>query len=218
MADEGVRRGAGWLTALLFAVGLALVAIGALEWFDQNQQSRAPVATEPTDTPGTPDGQEVVASPTLPREQRVETEPGAPERLVVPELSIDAPIVPIAAPGGVLTPPADPQVLGWWADGARPGAARGSALVTGHTVHSGGGAMDNLERLERGDRVWMTTDAGRIGYSVRSVSVLGKGELAKQAQQLFDQEVRGRLVLITCEDWNGVEYLSNVVVNAVPVT
>ena len=167
--------------------------------------------------PTTPARQEVVASPDLPREQRVDTEPGAPQRLVVPALGIDAPVVPIGAPGGVLTPPADPQVLGWWADGARPGATRGSALVTGHTVHSGGGAMDDLERLGRGDRVWMTTDAGRIGYSVRRVAVLGKGELAERAEEVFDQTVPGRLVLITCEDWNGVEYLSNVLVTAVPV-
>ena len=116
----------------------------------------------------------------------------------------------------MLTPPSDPLTLGWWADGAEPGARRGSALVTGHTVSAGGGAMDDLEELERGDQVWMRTDRGRIGYDVRTVVILGKGDLAEQAQQLFDQEVRGRLVLITCEDWNGVEYLSNVVVTATP--
>jgi hypothetical protein len=63
----------------------------------------------------------------------------------------------------------------------------------------------------------MRTDRGKIGYDVRSVVVLGKGELAERAEQLFSQQVPGRLVLITCEDWNGVEYLSNVVVTATPV-
>ena len=134
----------------------------------------------------------------------------------MPSLGIAAPIIPIGAPGGVLTPPSDPQTLGWWADGAKPGARLGSALVTGHTVHAGGGAMDDLERINDGDRVWMTTDRGRIGYDVDNVVVLGKGELAERAGRIFDQEVPGRLVLITCEDWNGVEYLSNVVVTATP--
>jgi LPXTG-site transpeptidase (sortase) family protein len=205
------------VTRLLLALGLVLVVAGAVAFLGQDDAGDQR-ATEPA--PGTtpPARQEVVASPALPREQRVRPEPGAPERLAVPALDIDAPVVPIGAPGGVLTPPADPQVLGWWADGARPGAARGSALVTGHTVHTGGGAMDDLEELGRGDRVWMRTDGGRLGYSVRSVAVLGKGELAERAQQIFDQEVRGRLVLITCEDWNGAEYLSNVVVTAVPVS
>ena len=220
MAAAGVRRGAGWVTWVLLVAGLALVVAGGAAFLGQEgDRSGGPstTAVESPADPTTPARQEVVASPDLPREQRVDTEPGAPQRLVVPALGIDAPVVPIGAPGGVLTPPADPQVLGWWADGARPGATRGSALVTGHTVHSGGGAMDDLERLGRGDRVWMTTDAGRIGYSVRRVAVLGKGELAERAEEVFDQTVPGRLVLITCEDWNGVEYLSNVLVTAVPV-
>ena len=62
----------------------------------------------------------------------------------------------------------------------------------------------------------MVTDHGRIGYSVSRVVVLGKGDLARRAERLFDQGVPGRLVLVTCEDWNGVEYLSNVVVTATP--
>lgn len=216
MTEDGGGRGGGRLTWVLLALGLVLVVAGGVAFLGQDREQGERVATDAGEAADPPQ-QEVVASPTLPREQRVRVEPGAPERLTVPALGIDAPVIPIGAPGGVLTPPADPQVLGWWADGARPGAATGSALVTGHTVHSGGGAMDDLEELQRGDRVWMRTDGSRIGYSVRSVAVLGKGELARRAQELFDQEVRGRLVLITCEDWNGVEYLSNVVVTAVPV-
>ena len=45
-----------------------------------------------------------------------------------------------------------------------------------------------------------------------------KGSLADHAQRLFSQEVRGRLVLVTCEDWDGSTYLSNVVVVATPVS
>jgi hypothetical protein len=34
---------------------------------------------------------------------------------------------------------------------------------------------------------------------------------------VFSQDVPGRLVLITCEDWNGSVYLSNTVVLADPL-
>jgi LPXTG-site transpeptidase (sortase) family protein len=129
---------------------------------------------------------------------------------------MDAPIVPISTTGDALIPPSDPQLLGWWSAGARTGARWGSALVTGHTVHTGGGAMDNLERLHRGDRVTVYTGRGIIPYDVRSVEVFGKGSVARHAERLFSQEVRGRLVLITCEDWDGTRYLSNVVVVATP--
>ncbi len=142
---------------------------------------------------------------------------GAPIRLVVPELGVNAPVIRIAAPDGVLIPPGDPQILGWWRDGAVPGAAHGGALITGHTVHSGGGAFDNLETLETGDRVMVRTAKGRIRYAVTGVTIYRKASLAKDAARVFRQSGPGRLVLITCEDWNGSGYDSNAVVFAEPV-
>ncbi len=212
-SGERTRPASRWLAPALLAAGVVLLAVGLVAWAQQSRDP-APVVTErPT---ASPTSAEVIGSSDLPTAKPAQWRPGAPRRLVVPALGIDAQVVPIEAPGGVLTPPADPQVLGWWAAGAKPGARQGSALVTGHTVHAGGGAMDDLEQLVAGERVWMRTDRGRIGYEVRSVIVLGKGELAARAQRVFSQEVPGRLVLVTCEDWNGVEYLSNVVVTATP--
>jgi len=138
--------------------------------------------------------------------------------VVIPTLQVRAPVVPIKAPNDTLVPPADPRQLGWWADGARPGAARGSALVTGHTVHTGGGALDNLEQLTRGQGVFVRTDRGRIVYEVERVRVYSKGRIARDAERIFSQESPGRLVLVTCEDWDGTRYLSNVVVVAGPVS
>ena len=83
-------------------------------------------------------------------------------------------------------------------------------------MHTGGGALDDLETLQRGDRVTVRTDRGRVRYAVRSVAVYAKGSLAKQAERLFSQDVPGRLVLITCEDWDGQRYRSNIVVIATP--
>lgn len=142
--------------------------------------------------------------------------PGAPRRVVIPALDVDAPVVPVRAPERTLVPPTDPSRLGWWADGARPGDAQGSVLVTGHTVHTGGGALDDLETLRRGDAVVVGTKAGRFRYVVRATHVYSKGRVADDATRLFSQEVPGRLVLITCEDWDGERYLSNVVVVATP--
>ena len=141
---------------------------------------------------------------------------GLPVRLVVPALHVDAPVVPIAAPDGVLLPPSDPQMLGWWMDGAQPGAARGGALITGHTVHTGGGAFDDLESLTPGAVVRVRTDRGVLRYVVSKVAVYHKATIARDAAQIFSQTVPGRLVLITCEGWNGTGYDSNAVVYANP--
>ena len=158
-----------------------------------------PVAAEPSEPPKPP---------------RPDSAAGTPTRLVVPELGIDAPVVGIGVVDGVLLPPADPQTLGWWADGAVPGAVRGGALITGHTVHTGGGAMDHLETLRTGDAVRVRTVRGTIDYTVTGVTIYRKGRLARDAERVFSQSVPGRLVLITCEDWNGSGYDSNAIVFA----
>ncbi|ONI76817.1 sortase [Kribbella sp. ALI-6-A] len=132
----------------------------------------------------------------------------------VGQLGITAPVVPIAANGGELTPPSNPSTVGWWSQGAQPGAARGSAVITGHTVHDGGGAFDDLEKVRTGSVVTVTTARGVLRYQVTSVTTYRKRTLAAAAGKLFDQGVAGRLVLVTCEDWNGEVYLSNVVVVA----
>ena len=142
---------------------------------------------------------------------------GVPNRVRVPSMGIDVPVIGIEVTGGVLTPPSDPQELGWWREGARPGAVHGGALVTGHTVSTGGGALDDLEQVREGARVQVRTGKGLIDYRVAQVEIFRKARIAKHAERVFSQSGPGRLVLITCEDWNGEIYLSNVVVYAEPV-
>lgn len=213
---SGRTRGPTWL---LVALGLPLVVAGAL--LAAARPALPGSEPGPTAVDSVIQGLDVAGSApgTTPASERASSRPalarsGGPDRLRLPALGVDAPVVPVPAPQGVLTPPDDPQVLGWWADGARPGADRGSSLVAGHTVRTGGGALDDLEHLLPGDAVQVLTRRGRIDYVVRGVTVLGRGELADRASRLFDQQVPGRLVLVTCEDWDGTGYRSNVIVTA----
>ena len=193
----------------LAAAGVVLVVAGTALWLGQQSGAGQPVdaSAGATATPTTG---------TTAKATRAHWVPGAPRRVVIPALAVAAPVLPVRAPGGTLVPPSDPQQLGWWAGGARPGDKRGSALVTGHSVHAGDGALDDLETLRRGDTVTVRTDRGWIRYVVRKVAVYSKGSVAEDAERLFSQEVPGRLVLVTCEDWDGTRYLSNVVVTATP--
>ena len=234
-----MKTGRGGLTLWVSALGLALVVGGGVATARSAADSSAPVESapaaasvepaappvEPAKPPerraassAEPSPSEDAPAPARTTGPKVHPDKGTPQRIVVPSLGVDHPIVGIDAPGGVLTPPSDPQVLGWWRSGAQPGAKHGSALVTGHTVSSGGGAFDDLETLGRGDRVSIGTTSGRIDYEVTGVRIYRKASLAEHAQKVFSQEVPGRLVLITCEDWNGSVYLSNAVVVARPVS
>jgi LPXTG-site transpeptidase (sortase) family protein len=90
-------------------------------------------------------------------------------------------------------------------------------VVAGHTVHTGGGAFDHVSRLRRGDRIDVRTSSGVLRYTVERVQTFHKDALADAAERLFARDGPPRLVLVSCDDWDGRRYLSNVVVVAAPV-
>jgi len=141
-----------------------------------------------------------------------------PQTLRIPRIGVDAQVVPIQSnEDRVLNPPKDPSVVGWWSDGAAPGETRGSAVLVGHTVRNkGGGVFDNVGDLGRGDAVEVEGSDSTLSYRVKSIEVLSKAELARSAEEIFAQTGLGRLVIITCDDWDGGAWRSNIVTIATP--
>lgn len=141
---------------------------------------------------------------------------GGTDALIVPTIGLDAPMIDIdLEPTGVLTPPGDFSEVGHWSDSADPGATTGQTVVTGHTVHTGGGVMNRLGDVAQGDPLQIRSDGALVDYRVRRVVVLSRAEIAEKAEALFGQDRRnGRLVLVTCTDWDGAQYESNIVVFA----
>ena len=217
-APAGVATRNGRHPWPLAVVGLLLVVAGGVSWHTQPGAGgpagpSGPGASGPTVArPAAPDDVRPVPSEAAPAPTRA----GAPREIALPSLDVRAEVRPVQAVDGVLVPPADPALLGWWAAGARPGDPRGTALVTGHTVHTGGGALDHLADLRPGDRLTVTTTRGELRYAVRSVRTFTQGRLADRAEAVFRQRGPGRLALVTCADWDGERYLSNVVVVARP--
>ena len=150
-------------------------------------------------------------SGSAPSEKSAAVPPTAPTRLRLGDMA--APVVPLELTGSSLTPPDDPDVVGWW--GKRAGSRHGTTLLTGHTVHDGGGTFDDLELTAVGERAHLSGHS----YEVTSVEVIAKDELAKRAPALFAQTGRPHLVLVTCEDYDAAtgHYASNVVVTLDPV-
>ncbi|WP_316932240.1 class F sortase [Nocardioides marmotae] len=181
---EALARGL-WVAALVLALGLTVTGVVLPE---DESESRSYVAPAPAQ----------------------------PIRLKIPAIDVVAPVVPIGmSPGRVLQPPADYTKVGWWDVSARAGARRGQTVITGHTVHTGGGALNPVTSLEKGQKVLVVSRKGTVRYRVSGVRVLSRAALAEQAEALFGQDRgRGRLVLVSCTDWNGSEFESNVVVLA----
>ncbi|GAB7005807.1 hypothetical protein JCM18899A_32800 [Nocardioides sp. AN3] len=210
-------RGLIWVPA---ALGAALLAGGAaaphLRHVNvpvETPSSVAKVVGGATPAPPSPEAAAWAARPTPQRVRRAENA-GPPLRVDIATLGISAPVNPVALDAGVLEPPADFHRVGWWQGGAVAGSARGTALIAGHTVHTGGGVFNDLGRLRAGDHVSVTTTKGKLDYRVETVTLYSKASLSRHAQEVFSQVVPGRLALVTCEDWNGHGYNSNVVVLA----
>lgn len=143
--------------------------------------------------------------------QTVETQvtlhpkPLAPRRVSVAD--INARVVPIALEGSALNPPDDPKVLGWW--GAKINAREGRTLLVGHTVSTGGGALDDLEKVPVGTRLAVSG----VNFEIAHNRVVSKSDVARQAPRLFRQSGPNRVVIVTCEgfDPKTKTYDSNVV-------
>ena len=141
-----------------------------------------------------------------------------PYTLRIPRIDVAAPVVPIQSnENRVLLPPRDPSTAGWWSDGAAPGAPEGSAVLVGHTVRNdGGGIFDDIGILRSGDTIEVEGSHTARTYRVQSVDVLSKDEVARNAEQIFTQSGPGRLVVITCDDWDGTAWRSNIITVASP--
>jgi len=143
----------------------------------------------------------------------------APGRLVIPRLAVDAAVIPMSVGADrSLGVPDDPAVLGWWRDGASPGQPGGSVVIDGHVdgAGSGPGALFRLQTLVPGDLVTVSGEGRSARYVVAARRQYPKTTLPSS---IFDQQVGGRLVLVTCGgrfDRETRHYADNVVIFARP--
>ncbi|MEU1268923.1 class F sortase [Streptomyces sp. NPDC005799] len=144
-----------------------------------------------------------------------------PQRLDIPDLRVQAPVVArgLDAKGAVDPPPFDQAgVVGWYAAGARPGAA-GTALMVGHVdTETRPAVFYRLSVLKPGETIRVVRDDGKVAeFTVDDVRVIARDGF--DAQQAYGQRQSGRaeLRLITCGgsfDRARGSYTANVVVSA----
>jgi LPXTG-site transpeptidase (sortase) family protein len=224
--DRAPRALARFLVGLvLLAVATACAASGGEPDSTVSPRPVLPTTTaSPTVTTGSPTPATTASGNQAGNSRKPEARQGkpvaSPRTLRIPRIDVDARVVSVRTDEDrVLNPPEDPGVVGWWSEGAAPGERQGSAVLVGHTVRNhGGGVFDDIGRLARGDAIKVAGADSSLTYRVKSIDVLSKEELARQAEEIFNQTGPGRLVIITCDDWDGMAWRSNIITIADPLT
>ncbi|MEV2215423.1 class F sortase [Streptomyces sp. NPDC050997] len=144
-----------------------------------------------------------------------------PQRVDIPNLGIQAPVVARGLDGqGAIDPPPFDQagVVGWYAAGAKPGAA-GTALLVGHVdTETRPAVFYKISVLKPGETVRVIRDDGKVAeFTVDDVQVVTRDRF--DAQQAYGPRQTGRseLRLITCGgtfDRVSRSYTANVIVSA----
>ncbi|WP_331731043.1 class F sortase (plasmid) [Kitasatospora sp. NBC_00070] len=195
------HRGAALLrvgtTALVLSVGAWLIHDGFTATHPPQpaaaaaaQPATAPTA--PTERPSQPHTPPTLTGPELP--------PSDPVRLRIPDISVDAPFVPLGldSRGELTTPPTGRRnVLGWYSGGTSPGA-QGTAVVVGHVDDSHGPAvLYRLGLLRPGHTITVTRQDRRTAtFTVDAVRSHPKDGFPAQA--VYAPTGRAELRVITC--------------------
>jgi len=173
-----------------------------------------------------------VAGPVLPADPVVDRDPvagaaaeaaapAAPVRIRLVDLGVDVPVVDVGVDDkGEMAVPEDVRTVGWYRFGPGPGAAAGSAVLSGHVDDrvQGRGAFYRLPELATGNLVEVDlADGTRLRYRVRTVERVAKSDLP--VDRIFARDGNPTLTLVTCGgnfDWTTRRYRENVVATAEP--
>lgn len=200
---------------------LAVTAVMLLSASDEEPRADlvGRAVTSTTSTPPTP--------PTLPVAAVGSTttttapDPGVvPQRLQIPSLGVDAPVVPVGLEGdGSMQIPGATE-SGWYWPGTAPGEPSGSAVIAAHVDYAGQrGVFFDLRAVEVGSEISVLDEQGApLRYVVTERFQVDKDLLP--IDELFRADGAHTLTLITCGgafDRGARSYTDNIVVRAVPV-
>lgn len=143
--------------------------------------------------------------------------PAPPVRIRIPAIGLDRPLISVRVQqDGSLGVPDEPENIGWWSDGPRPGAP-GATVIVGHVDSATGpGAFHGLSTLAPGDNVTLVQDdRSTITFTIRALRQYEKD--AFPDSQVYTTSGPPTLHLITCSgayDRSRGEYQDNLVVYA----
>jgi Sortase domain len=192
------------LTALGLA-GAAVLGIGLAGFGDPDPA--APVAGAVVDDvpAATPSGSVTPTESPRTATPPAHTTPSSDVHVEVPAVGLDLPVLPLAAPTGVIEPPL--LTAAYWIQPyghpvGQADQADNTLYLAAHSAGKGSRGFDPLlsrdkqSTLAAGDTVDVSTPQGTVTYTVDRTAKYDKKHLAEATDVWAD--VPGRLVMITC--------------------
>ncbi|MGC9603528.1 MAG: class F sortase [Minisyncoccia bacterium] len=133
-----------------------------------------------------------------------QVDPELPIHLKIPKINVDAALEHVGlTPQGAVDVPHGPANAAWFDESPRPGE-KGSSVIVGHYGWKDGipAVFDNLNELERGDKLYVEDQRGMIStFVVRESRMYGESD---DVSSVFgSSDGNAHLNLITCEGvWN----------------
>jgi len=209
---------------VLFAAGLAILAVGLVGFFEDAKALPPEVTMDFADLiPDPPKGiEDVEGLPVAIPYNNPYPRVTAPLRIVVERIRVDAPIVELGLDaGGVPQVPLNGKDVAWYNFSAKPGAGS-NAVFAGHVNWAGAmGAFGKIDRLENGDTVRLIADDGReFTYEVFANYYVDPSD--PESLKVMAPTPTDTITLITCSgtwipngsDRFGGEYTNRTIVQA----
>ncbi|WP_327287889.1 class F sortase [Streptomyces sp. NBC_01198] len=208
-APEGGRpRRVRRLTAAAVVAGLSLAAAGTTALITDRSRPVAHIDIGALPAPGAAGAQHLPGR----------NAPAArPVRIRIPGIGVDRSLADLGVQSdGHLAAPEDPEQVGWWSDGPRPGDA-GAAVIVGHVDSlTGPAAFYGISALRPGDSITVDrADHSHLDFTVQALRQYKKDDFPDN--EVYATTGPPELRLITCGGpYDPAEggYLDNVVVYA----
>ncbi|WP_371483545.1 class F sortase [Kitasatospora sp. NBC_00315] len=202
------RRRVRLAAGLVLLAGLSLAGAGARTLLapSATQQRPADFGELPPDGPGA-----------APSAGPATLSAAPPVRVRIPGIGLDDPLTDLhVEQDGHLAAPADPDQVGWWSEGPRPGDS-GAAIIVGHVDSlTGPAAFAGLSALRPGNTITVDrSDLTTVTFTVQALRQYDKA--AFPDDQVYTDGGAPQLRLITCSgtyDRAQHEYPDNLVVYA----
>ncbi|MFK4540922.1 LPXTG-site transpeptidase (sortase) family protein [Streptomyces tendae] len=216
-ADDETTTGQGSRSGLmvLCAVALLILAVSLVGGNDTSADSaRPPLPAHPGTTASS-----ASSAPPATGAAGSALSRSKPVRLLIPEISVDAPFTDLAIgdKGQLQPPPAgDTNLVGWYAKGVSPGE-KGTSIIAGHVdTKTSPAVFARLDQLDKGDKFRVERADGREAtFVVDSLETFAKDEFP--SDRVYGDADRPEVRLITCAgdyDRKAKDYTDNLVVFA----